>query len=167
MTDTVGSPSVLLHPTASANVTSPNSNLRVYSVDLKCKGNGCNGCNGGTCNALEFVSGTQVDGGRCWNGAFSPDGSLFAYMCQPGSPIDATIPNVVPNAFFPVVHVPVPGVVTLCEVNRRRKFTMQNWLTTAITPIAVTFSPDGTKLVVSGSDSPNVGGTNLYAVVEN
>lgn len=158
-TNAVGTPSVLLNPTTPAvNATDPTKNIRLYRVNLNCEHDE---------NALTYVSGSNVDGAQCWNGAFSPDSSLFAYTCQPGYPLLATVPAVVPNAIVPTVQVPIPGVLTLTLVDRFMDFTMQNWLTTDIIPIALTFSPDGTKIIVSGSDSPNVGGTNLYEVVQN
>jgi len=149
-------------------VDSPNSNVRMYSIDTECHGHGCNGCNGLECNALKFVSGTQVDGARCWNGAFSSDGSLLAYLCQPGSTLLATVPNVVPNPISgPNTQISLLGVITLVSVDRQMSVRMSNWLTTSIIPVAISFSPDNTKVVSVGSDNTIVAGVDQYEVERN
>ena len=160
LTNPVGNKTVLLNPDPiEDDVPDPENNIRWYNVNKKCFD--------GSCNALEYVSSTNNDGSRCWNGVFSPDGSLFAYLCQGGYPLLNTVPPAIPNVFVGNISVQTPGEVFLLSFNNNNGFVMHNKLTTSVLPIAMAFSPDSTKLIVSGSDNPRVAGTELIEVADN
>jgi hypothetical protein len=166
LTNHVGTPSILMNPTApesnpAGNVTKPSHNVRLYEIDKHCVKNPTSGC-----NALEYSSSSMVDGMRCWNGAFSPDGKLFAYSCQSG-PSANTIPAAVPSVFSPTVNVPAPGVLTVVKIEHHNRFGVQNSISTAVLPISHEWSPDGTRLFVGGAGNANVGEAHLVELVDN